>query len=69
MEEHKAKGGNCDIDVSYQYLKFFMDNDERLEEIRKVGTNTSLTIKLAHLVSFLAHLSILISRPTQVENF
>lgn len=36
VEEHKAKGGNCEIDVSYQYLTFFMEDDKRLEEIRKV---------------------------------
>jgi tryptophanyl-tRNA synthetase len=36
IEEHKAKGGNCDVDVSFQYLRFFMEDDNRLEEIRKV---------------------------------
>lgn len=36
MEEHNEKGGNCDVDVSFQYLTFFMEDDERLEEIRKV---------------------------------
>lgn len=35
MEEHKEKGGNCDVDVSFQYLRFFMEDDARLEEIRK----------------------------------
>lgn len=34
IEEHKANGGNCDVDVSFQYLKFFMEDDQRLEEIR-----------------------------------
>ena len=33
---HREKGGNCDVDVSYQYLTFFMENDDRLEEIRQV---------------------------------
>ena len=36
IEEHKANGGNCDVDVSFQYLKFFMEDDQRLEEIRTV---------------------------------
>ena len=36
IEEHRAKGGNCEIDVSFQYLKFFMEDDERLEQIRQV---------------------------------
>ncbi len=34
--EHRALGGDCDIDVSYQYLGFFLDDDERLEQIRQV---------------------------------
>ena len=36
MEDHKKNGGNCDVDVSYQYLKFFLEDDARLEEIRQV---------------------------------
>jgi tryptophanyl-tRNA synthetase len=36
LEEHRAKGGNCDIDVAYQYLSFFMDDDAELERIRVV---------------------------------
>lgn len=42
VEEHKEKGGNCEVDVSYKYLTFFMDNDERLEEIRKTYTSGEL---------------------------
>ena len=40
VEEHKAKGGDCDVDVSFQYLTFFMEDDGRLEEIRKVHAIT-----------------------------
>ncbi|KAI8744485.1 tryptophan--tRNA ligase cytoplasmic [Biomphalaria glabrata] len=40
--EHREKGGNCDIDVSYQYLKFFMDDDEKLEQIRQDYTSGKL---------------------------
>ncbi|CAF0874170.1 unnamed protein product [Rotaria sordida] len=35
IEEHRAKGGDCAVDVSFQYLRFFMDDDERLEQIRQ----------------------------------
>ena len=35
-EEHEKHGGNTDVDVSYQYLTFFMEDDERLAEIKKV---------------------------------
>ncbi|VDI13835.1 tryptophanyl-tRNA synthetase [Mytilus galloprovincialis] len=41
-EEHKEKGGNCDVDVSYQYLTFFLEDDNRLEEIRKTYTSGEL---------------------------
>jgi len=34
LEEHKVKGGNPDIDVSFQYLKMFLEEeDSRLAEI------------------------------------
>jgi tryptophanyl-tRNA synthetase len=25
LEEHRAKGGNPEVDVSYQYLRFFLE--------------------------------------------
>lgn len=33
LEEHKLLGGNTNNDVSFQLLKFFMDNDEKLKEL------------------------------------
>ncbi|KAM3185406.1 hypothetical protein ACTXT7_006419 [Hymenolepis weldensis] len=42
IEEHREKGGNCDIDVSYQYLRFFLEDDEKLEKIRKDYTSGEL---------------------------
>lgn len=42
VEEHKEKGGNCDVDVSYQYLTFFMEDDERLAKIKKDYTSGEL---------------------------
>ncbi|XP_072025449.1 tryptophan--tRNA ligase, cytoplasmic-like [Amphiura filiformis] len=35
VEEHREKGGNCDIDIAYQYLTFFLEDDERLQQIRE----------------------------------
>lgn len=37
MEEHKANGGNPDVDVSYQYLSFFLEDDEELKRIYDVS--------------------------------
>ncbi|PHH84682.1 hypothetical protein CDD83_1551 [Cordyceps sp. RAO-2017] len=34
VEEHREKGGNADVDVSYQYLQFFLENDEELAKIK-----------------------------------
>ena len=36
VEEHRQFGGNCDVDISYQYLTFFLEDDEKLEKIRQV---------------------------------
>src|SRR3989338_5621692 len=33
IEEHRKKGGNPDVDVSYQWLTYFEDNDEKLKKI------------------------------------
>ena len=36
VEEHRKKGGNPDIDVAYQYLRyFFEENDNELEKIKE----------------------------------
>jgi tryptophanyl-tRNA synthetase len=36
-ELHRKLGANLDIDVPYQYLTFFMEDDEKLAEIGKVN--------------------------------
>jgi len=33
VEEHRSKGGNPDVDVAFQYLSFFLDDDAKLKEI------------------------------------
>lgn len=35
IEEHREHGGDPDIDVSYQYLRFFEEDDDRLQDIRE----------------------------------
>lgn len=34
-EEQRKFGGNPDVDVSFQYLTFFLEDDEELESIRQ----------------------------------
>jgi len=41
-KEHKENGGNCDVDVSFQYLTFFLEDDDKLEQIRKDYTSGNL---------------------------
>ncbi|KAK9449572.1 uncharacterized protein V1518DRAFT_373110 [Limtongia smithiae] len=35
LEEQRKYGGNPDVDVSFQYLSFFLDDDEALEKVRE----------------------------------
>ena len=44
VEEHRANGCDLSVDVPFQYLTFFLDDDERLEEIRvKYGAGELLS--------------------------
>jgi tryptophanyl-tRNA synthetase len=43
QEEHEKFGGNPDVDVSFQYLKFFLEDDEQLAEIEKNYRSGSLS--------------------------
>ena len=44
IEEHRKKGGNPDIDVSFQYLKMLLEEDDKkLEEIEKEYKSGKLT--------------------------
>jgi len=42
VEEHREKGGNCDVDISYQYLTFFLEDDDKLAQIKKDYTSGDL---------------------------
>ncbi|XP_032090173.1 tryptophan--tRNA ligase, cytoplasmic [Thamnophis elegans] len=42
VEEHRQYGGNCDVDVSYMYLTFFLEDDDRLEQIKQAYTSGAL---------------------------
>jgi tryptophanyl-tRNA synthetase len=34
VEEHRELGGDTSVDVAFQYLRFFLEDDEELEKIR-----------------------------------
>lgn len=42
VAEHRQYGGDCDIDVSLKILSFFMDDDDRLEELTRNYANGEL---------------------------
>lgn len=42
VEEHRRFGGNCDVDVSFMYLTFFLEDDDKLEQIRKDYTSGAM---------------------------
>ncbi|RDD44842.1 Tryptophan--tRNA ligase, cytoplasmic [Trichoplax sp. H2] len=35
IEEHRKYGGDCSVDISYQFLKFFLEDDDELAKIEK----------------------------------
>ena len=52
IKEHRERGGNPDIDVSFQYLKFFFESDDKkLEELeRKYRQGELLTSELKEIL-------------------
>lgn len=54
IEEHREKGGDPDVDVSFQYLTFFLEDDDQLAQIAAdyrsgkllTGELKAMTIKL-----------------------
>lgn len=44
QEEHKRLGGDPDVDVAYQYLGFFEDDDEKMDRLARVSV-ASLVVK------------------------
>lgn len=44
VEEHRALGARLDVDIPFQYLKFFLEDDRELEEIaERYGKGEMLT--------------------------
>lgn len=51
LELHKELGADLDVDVPFQYLQFFMEDDARLEEIRqKYGSGEMMTGEVKNAV-------------------
>jgi len=56
-EEHRRLGGNTEVDIAYQYLTFFLEDDEELERLGRVRSffcNVSLHYThIPHIESYL----------------
>ena len=50
VEEHREKGGNCDVDISYQYLTFFLEDDDKLAQIKKVSHDVFISSTLYNVM-------------------
>ena len=48
VEEHQKNGGDCDVDISYQYMTFLLEDDDRLEQIRKVSLMSAIILVTSH---------------------
>jgi tryptophanyl-tRNA synthetase len=42
VEEHRKLGGDPDVDVAYQYLTFFYEDDDEIEKLATVSCPPSL---------------------------
>lgn len=44
VELHKANGGNLEVDVPYQWLRFFLEDDDKLAQIaEEYGSGKMMT--------------------------
>ena len=44
IEEHRANGANLDVDISYQWLRFFLEDDDELARVAdEYGSGRMLT--------------------------
>lgn len=51
-EEHRKLGGDTDVDVAYQYLTFFLEDDEELARLGEVRRESPAVIRICRLNSF-----------------
>ena len=43
QEEHQKLGGDPDVDIAYQYLSFFEEDDEKMIRMANVGNASSVS--------------------------
>lgn len=50
VEDHRKYGGDVTVDIAYQYLTFFLEDDEKLAQIKEVGSLRSITVLSLHFL-------------------
>lgn len=54
-EEHRRLGGDPDVDVAYQYLTFFLEDDEELKRIEEVSSHIELWIGIVLMILWIVN--------------
>lgn len=47
LAEHRALGAVLEVDVAYQYLHFFLEDDAELEKVRAPRSSRSLWMSIS----------------------
>lgn len=56
LEEHKKNGANLDVDIPYQFLRFFLEDDEELERIAtEYGSGRMMTGEIKEICANVLH--------------
>jgi len=51
LQEHREKGANLEVDIPYQWLRFFLEDDAKLEEIgQEYSSGKMLTSKIKQIL-------------------
>jgi tryptophanyl-tRNA synthetase len=65
IAEHREKGANLDVDVSYLYLTFFLEDDEELKQIgddyKRFGILSSFALQTFVCIAYIFIVNLLFS--------
>ena len=76
VEDHRKYGGDVTVDIAYQYLTFFLEDDEKLAQIKEVGSLKSVRVLYLHFLLqcfwcriefFFFQLSVVKAKPNQLH--
>ena len=56
LEEHREKGGDTETDIAYQYLRFFLEDDDELAELGEKYRKGKIDLGLNFTCTFVGEL-------------